>query len=59
MLQEKRRIIKTNLINKFLVMITHDIILMIKKIFVGVVLFMIPVAIMAGILWLIQFVFFK
>jgi hypothetical protein len=40
-------------------MITHDIILMIKKIFVGVVLFMIPVAIVAGILWLIQFVFFK
>jgi hypothetical protein len=40
-------------------MITQDIMLLIKKFVVGVVLFIIPVAIVAGILWLIQFVFFK
>jgi hypothetical protein len=40
-------------------MIAQDIILLIKKIVVGIILFLIPLCIIGGILWLIQFFFFK
>jgi hypothetical protein len=36
-------------------MVAQDIILLIKKIIVGIILFLIPLGIMGGILWLIQF----
>lgn len=39
-------------------MVTQDIILLIKKIVVGIILFLVPIGIMGGILWLIQFFFF-
>ena len=40
-------------------MVTQDIILLIKKILVGIILFLIPISIVGGILWLIQFFFLK
>lgn len=40
-------------------MLLQDLWLLIKKIAVGVLVFMIPLAIIAGILWLIQFFFFQ
>lgn len=40
-------------------MLVQDIWLLIKKIVVGILLFIFPVAIVAGLLWLIQFLFLK
>lgn len=40
-------------------MLLQDIWLIIKKIAVGILLFAIPVAIVFGLLWLIQFFFLK
>jgi hypothetical protein len=40
-------------------MVLQDIILLVKKIAVGVVLFMVPLLLIAAILWLIQNIFFK
>jgi len=38
-------------------MLLQDIWLLIKKIVVGIVLFLVPIAIIGGILWLMQFFF--
>ena len=40
-------------------MVAQDIILLIKKIIVGILLFLVPLCIIGGILWLIQFFFLK
>lgn len=37
----------------------QDIILLAKKIAVGLVLFIVPLLLLAGILWLVRFYFFK
>lgn len=37
----------------------QDIILLAKKIAVGLALFIVPLLLLAGILWLVQFYFFK
>ncbi len=40
-------------------MLLQDILLLVKKIVVGILLFLFPIAIIGGVLWLIQFFFFK
>ena len=40
-------------------MLHHDLWLITKKIIVGFLIFLVPLTIIAGILWVIQFFFFK